>query len=38
MKFSLEYHQGIIEVKTFGKAGIQVFEEFVEAIVSNENW
>ncbi len=38
MKFSLKYRQGIIEVKTFGDAEVQVFKEFVEAIVNHVNW
>lgn len=38
MKFSLKYNQGIIEVKTFGDAELQVFIEFINSILNDKNW
>lgn len=38
MKFSLNYFDGILEVKTSGEAEYEQFREILEAMVNHENW
>jgi len=38
MQFSLQYNNGVFEVKTKGNAAVSVFDDLIKAIVAHEKW
>jgi len=38
VEFSVQYHNGFFEVKTFGDAEVGKFRDILEALVTHEKW